>query len=79
MNTIKSTKFFAASIVLALEHFHSIKLIYRDLKPENVLMDESGYICLTDFGLVRFGSSRKEDPGFLGTPDYVGKIKINKS
>jgi len=46
-------RFIAAEILAALEFLHRADIVYRDLKPENVLIDNQGHICLTDFGLAR--------------------------
>ncbi|KAF9897456.1 serine/threonine protein kinase, AGC, partial [Lobosporangium transversale] len=47
------TRFYAAEIVLAIEYLHARDIIYRDLKPENLLLDINGHIKITDFGFAK--------------------------
>ena len=44
--------FYAGCVVLALNHMHSQHIVYRDLKPENLLIDREGYIKVVDYGEV---------------------------
>lgn len=69
--TEEQTKFVAACIVLALGHLHNHNFIYRDLKPENVLMDERGFAKLTDFGLAKHLDVSDVAFTFCGTPEYL--------
>jgi serine/threonine protein kinase len=50
-------KLYICEVLSALEHLHKNDIIYRDLKPENVVIDEDGHACLTDFGLSKEGIS----------------------
>ena len=47
------TRFYAAQIVMALQYLHSDLVVYRDLKPENLLIDLTGYLKITDFGFAK--------------------------
>ncbi len=68
----EKAKFYAAEIVLALEYLHKNKCIYRDLKPENVLIDTRGHIKLIDFGLSKIcKDSTCWSKSFCGTPQYT--------
>lgn len=64
-------KFFAAQVALALAHLHSKKIIYRDLKPENVLVGEDGYLLVADFGLAKFVQDGELANSFCGTAEYL--------
>ena len=63
------SKFYAAEIILGLEHIHEKDIIYRDLKLENVLLDEKGHCKLSDFGLSI--KTKKPIRGYAGTPGYT--------
>lgn len=49
----ETSKFYASQICLAFEYIHSLDIIYRDLKPENLLLEVSGYLKITDFGFAK--------------------------
>ena len=51
-------RFYAAEILLAFEHLHSKNFVYRDLKPENLLIGKDGHIKITDFGFSKYVSAR---------------------
>lgn len=67
--TESHARFYAACIVLAFEYMHSKNILYRDLKPENLLLDNDGYIKITDFGFAKQTTERTYT--FCGTPDYL--------
>ena len=58
-------------IALGLGHLHDKDFIYRDLKLENVLMDENGNVCLTDFGMAKIIRDGELAQTFCGTPEYL--------
>jgi serine/threonine protein kinase len=63
---------YAAQVLLAVEYLHSKSLMWRDLKPENLLLDKDGNIVLTDFGLAKTNIARDGRTATLcGTPQYL--------
>ncbi|OLY84702.1 Serine/threonine-protein kinase Sgk1 [Smittium mucronatum] len=69
------TRFYVAEITSAIGYLHSLDIIYRDLKPENCLLDQFGHLRIVDFGLVKIlgGSDpqRSRAYTFCGTPEYM--------
>jgi protein kinase A len=63
-------KFYAAEVILAIEYLHRKDMIYRDLKPENLLLDAQGHIKITDFGFAKYVPDITWT--LCGTPDYLG-------
>ena len=62
-------KFYTACLILILEYVHDRDIIYRDLKPENVMVDEEGYPKLIDFGISKILNGRTYT--IVGTPHYM--------
>eukprot|EP01083_Nonionella_stella_P044270 119260_1 len=70
--TEQEAQFMVAETSLALGHLHSLDVVYRDVKPENMLLDDAGHICLTDFGLAKdLGPGEDTTHTFCGVPEYL--------
>ncbi|OXA43484.1 cGMP-dependent protein kinase 2 [Folsomia candida] len=74
-----STRFIAACVILALEYLHERSVIYRDLKPENLMLANDGYVKLVDFGFSKVVSATSKTWTFCGTPEYCApEVILNK-
>lgn len=72
-----AARFYAAQVLLSFEYIHNLNIIYRDLKPENLLLDEKGNIKIADFGFAKTIDVRTFT--LCGTPDYLApEIILNK-
>ena len=65
----EQTQFYVASMLLAINHLHKKKIIYRDIKPENVMVNVKGYIKIIDFGTVKEIEDRTST--VIGTSHYM--------
>ena len=63
------TQFYTASMMLAINYLHERKFIYRDIKPENIIIIKNGYLKLVDFGTAKAIEDRTST--IIGTPHYM--------
>lgn len=66
----EAIRFILGCVILGLEYLHEKKIIYRDLKPENLLIFGNGYVKLTDFGLARELKENEGTKTLAGTTVY---------
>merc|ERR1711981_1041283 len=72
--SVQHAQFYAAGVILAFEHLQELHIIYRDLKPENLLLNEHGHTKLVDFGLAKHTVVQTYTT--CGTPDYFAPEMI---
>eukprot|EP01055_Gregarina_sp_Pseudo9_P004491 Gregarina_sp_Pseudo_9__4490@NODE_465_length_2776_cov_4_390574_g441_i0_p1_GENE_NODE_465_length_2776_cov_4_390574_g441_i0NODE_465_length_2776_cov_4_390574_g441_i0_p1_ORF_typecomplete_len302_score31_27Pkinase/PF00069_25/6_4e64Pkinase_Tyr/PF07714_17/1_2e35Kinaselike/PF14531_6/8_5e13Pkinase_fungal/PF17667_1/6_4e07WaaY/PF06176_11/2_7e06Kdo/PF06293_14/3_5e05RIO1/PF01163_22/0_00052APH/PF01636_23/0_011YrbLPhoP_reg/PF10707_9/0_034_NODE_465_length_2776_cov_4_390574_g441_i010731978 len=73
----QSARFYAGHVTSIFEYLHPLNIIYRDLKPENLLITRSGYLKLTDFGFAKVVDQRTFT--LCGTPEYIApEVLLNK-
>ena len=76
----ETARFFAANVLLGLEALHREQIVYRDLKPENVLVCADGYAKITDFGLSKEQITGNHEANSLcGTPEYLAPEMLNRA
>jgi cGMP-dependent protein kinase len=74
---MSAVKFYSANVILAFKHLHNKGIAYRDLKPENLLIDSNGYLKMIDFGFAKkfpyLKNGVKQDKTYTlcGTPEYL--------
>ena len=74
------SRLYLAEVLLAIEVLHRREIIYRDLKPDNVVLDEEGHAVLTDFGLSKEGMKTTDyTSSFCGSVAYLAPAMLRRS
>ena len=71
-------KFYALQIVMAIGYLHTKGIMHRDLKLENILIDETGYLKIIDYGLAKTLQQDNTTKTFCGTPEYLAPEMVTQ-
>ena len=64
-------KFYFCEMLEGLEYCHNLDIVYRDIKPENILIDIDGHVKIADFGLSKIIKKKQRSHSFCGSPEYM--------